>query len=81
MIYRIYTRVNAADTMRDPDDIHITELGCSDDLAMAKMFAKKYIKEHFFHKDTELYESNGTIRATDFCSYGATLVIEPMNEI
>ena len=24
--YRIYTRTNYADTMRDPDDIHIVDL-------------------------------------------------------
>jgi hypothetical protein len=79
MIYRIFKTVNYADTCRDADDIHITELGYKSNLEDAKSVANKYIKEHFFHKDTELREYKyGTIGATDFCSYGATIEIQPI---
>lgn len=82
MIYRVYTVVNGADTCRDPDDLHFTELGATPNLEAALAAAMSHIKNHFFHKDTELIECNdGIWRATDFCSYGATLIIEPMKEI
>lgn len=82
MIYRIYTAVNEADTSRDPDQWSYKELGATHDLDKAKVAAMRYIKENFFHKDTQLYEyEGGEFRAIDFCSYGATLIIEPMQEL
>lgn len=81
MTYRIYTEVNAADTCRDPDDIYVTELGCTSDLEKAKQFAEKYIREHFFYKKAELFEYNDGYAAQDICSYGATLIIKKMKEL
>jgi len=79
MAYRIYTRRNLADTTRDPDQMIFEELGYKSDLEDAKSVANKYIKERFFRKDTELSEyKDGTIGATDFSSYGATVVISPI---
>lgn len=78
-IYRIYRRVNYADTCRDPDDIRIEELGYKINLEEAKKIAKKYIKDNFFKKDTVLHENNdGSWSGTDFCSYGATVIIQPI---
>jgi hypothetical protein len=80
-MYRIYTVVNAADTCRDPDDLHYTELGYAENLEEVKLFAEKYIKQHFVNKDTQLHQHNGQWLASDFCSYGATIVIEKMEKI
>ena len=81
-IYRIYTKVNYADTSRDPSDIHIEELGVTDNLEKAKQFSNDYIKNHFFRKNTELSEmTNGDFFAFDFCSWGKLLVIEKMKEL
>jgi len=78
-MFRIYASVNAADTSRDPDDIHITELGTRSGLSSAQSVARKYIKETFYHKNTKLNKSSpGNYRATDLCSYGATVIIEPL---
>jgi sulfur relay (sulfurtransferase) complex TusBCD TusD component (DsrE family) len=76
MAYRIYTETNYADTSRDPDDIHITELGYKHQLDDALKFANEYIKEHFFHKDTELHYYEDGYEATDFRSYGATIYVK-----
>ena len=79
MIYRIFKSVNYADTCRDANDICITELGYKNSLDDAKLVANDYIKKHFFHKDTELREcKEGSFSATDFCSYGATIKIQPI---
>lgn len=75
-IYRVYTKVNAADTYRDPDEIHIKELGYKSGTDLVREFCEKHIKEHFFKKDTELDETTAGFYATDTCSYGATLVAE-----
>ncbi len=78
MAYRIYTEVNYADTCRDADDIHITELGYRNKLADALLLANDFIKNNFFHKDTELHENKGEnlYEATDFCSYGKTIYVK-----
>ncbi len=78
MAYRIYTDVNLADTCRDSDNIHTTELGYKNNLDDALLLANTFIKEHFFHKDTELYKNKGMnlYTATDFCSYGKTIYVE-----
>lgn len=81
MLYRIFKSVNYADTWRDADDIHITELGYKNSLDDAKSVANDYIKKHFFHKNTELREyKDGSFSATDFCSYGKTIKIQPIKE-
>lgn len=79
MAYRIYTERNLADTTRDPDEMVYEELGYKFDLDEAKSVANNYIKKMFFHKDTELKErKSGTYAATDFASYGATVIVEPI---
>ena len=79
MLYRIFKSVNYADTCRDADDIHITELGYKNNLDDAKLVANDYIKKHFFHKNTELRKhKDGSFSATDFCSYGKTIKIQPI---
>jgi hypothetical protein len=79
MPYKIYTERNLADTSRDPDEIVIEELGYKHNLDDAKLIASDYIKTRFFHKNTELIENrNGSFSATDFSSYGATIIIKPI---
>jgi hypothetical protein len=79
MAYKIYTSRNLADTIRDPDEIVIEDLGYKFNLEDAKLVANNYIKKSFFHKDTELkVRKDGTYTATDFCSYGATVIVEPI---
>jgi hypothetical protein len=76
-IYKIYTERNWADSWRDPDDIQICELGYKNSLEDALTIAKNYIKESFFHKDTDLRETyDGNYLATDFRSYGATIHVK-----
>ena len=77
MAYKIYTKQNLADTSRDPDDIVIEELGYKNNLDDALSLGNKFIKDNFFHKDTTIKRrSDGTYTATDFCSYGKTLIIK-----
>ena len=79
-MYRVYTSVNYADTCRDPDDIHINELGYFKKLEKALDSANSYIKKHFFHKNTTLTKAlNGNYSATDFCSYGETIYVIKIN--
>ena len=76
--YRIYTEYNCADTCRDPDDIHTTEIGYKHTLKDALLFAKNYIKENFSNKDIELHKNKNNHEATDFCSYGKTIHVKEM---
>ncbi len=79
MAYRIYTERNLADTTRDPDEMVVEELGYKHELEDAKSIVNDYIEKRFFHKDTPIRErKDGTFTATDFCSYGATIIIEPI---
>lgn len=79
MAYRVYTERNLADTTRDPDEIVINELGYRHNLEDAKSIANDYIKTGFFHSDTILKErEDGSYSATDFSSYGATVIVEPI---
>jgi hypothetical protein len=79
MAYRIYTERNLAETTRDPDEIVIKELGYKHNLEDAKSIANDYIAKNFFHRDTLLKErQNGLYSATDFSSYGATIIVEPI---
>ncbi len=79
-MYRIYTKVNLADTSRDPDDIIIKELCYKKTKKEAKEFCNKYISKKFFNKDSELYENNGIIHAIDFCSYGETIIAKKIKK-
>jgi len=75
-MYRVHTSVNYADTCRDPDNIHVDELGYFKKLEKALDIANSYIKNRFFHKNTTLTKSlNGNYSATDFCSYGKTIYV------
>jgi hypothetical protein len=79
-IYRIYTEKNYADTSRDPDDIHIEELGYKSNLDDALDIARAYIKESFINKEDKLREdNNGNYFAHDFRSYGVTIHIKKIN--
>lgn len=81
MPYKIYTIQNLADTCRDPDDYVYETIGYRIYENAAISLAEKFIKERFFHKDTQLRllspnEENHVYRATDFCSYGKTIIIQ-----
>lgn len=79
MGYKIYTRVNLAETSRDPDDIRVENLGCKDNLEQAIDLANKFIKDRFFNKNTQLKKQGHNYTATDFCSWGKTIVVAPIN--
>lgn len=81
MPYKIYTRQNLADTSRDPDDYVYETIGYRIYENAAVSLAEDFIKTRFFHKDTQLKlvesnKENHIYRATDFCSYGRTIIIE-----
>ena len=76
MYYKIYTRVNYAETSRDADDIRIYSIGYKDKLEDALDVANKFIYENFFHKDTKLKKYGNNYQATDFCSWGKTIIVE-----
>jgi len=77
MAYKIYTEQNLADTSRDPDDVVIEELGYKNNLDDALLLGNNFIKDNFFHKDTTIRQrTDDTYTATDFCSYGKTLIIK-----
>ena len=77
--YRIYKELNTADTFRDPDDIHIEELGYKQSLDDALEFAQVYIIKNFFRKDTKISKrSDGSYYAIDMCSYGWIIEIKPI---
>lgn len=81
MPYKIYTQQNLADTCRDPDDYVYDTLGYRNDLNEAILVAENFIKTRFFHKDTKLRarepnEEAEVYHATDFCSYGKTIIIK-----
>lgn len=79
MAYKIYTSVNYAETSRDPDDICIDEIGYKQKLDDALEVANKFIKEKFFHKNTQLKQHGDNYQATDFCSWGKTIIVEKIN--
>jgi len=79
MKYRIYRSINIADSCCDPDKFYIKEIGEAKTLGEAQKIAEEYIKKNFC-RNAELTEnSDGTFSATDFCSYPATVVVEPSN--
>jgi len=79
IVYRIYKQMNAADTWRDPDDIHVVELGYKQSLEDSLVFVQKQILETFHRKHTEIFKrKDGTYSAQDFCSYAWEIIIQPI---
>lgn len=74
-VYTLESSYNAADTCRDPDDIHTQKLGVFSSLALAKAAALKYRDDHFFHKEADFYSHDGKVFLSDFCSYAVRLTI------
>jgi len=79
MPYKIYTKVNSADTTRDKDNISYKDIGYKNKMKDAIKLANKYIEDNFVQKDAKVYKINdGNIVyiSNDFCSYGETIIIE-----
>ena len=79
MSYKIYTKVNSADTTRDKDNISYKDIGYKNKMKDAIKLANKYIEDNFVQKDAKVYKINdGNIVyiSNDFCSYGETIIIE-----
>lgn len=78
MAYKIYTKMNTADTCRDADNYVYTKIGYKEKIEDALKMANDYIKKEFFRKDMKLSEGKGSIvyTATDFCSYPETIIIK-----
>ena len=75
--YSLTANYNAADTCRNPDDIHTTKLGTFSTLDLAKSAALKYRDEKFFRKDVEFFiDRRKLLCLMDICSYGTWLNIE-----
>lgn len=75
-VYKITSTVNCADTMRDPDDLHVEDLGYKEGKDNARKFCEEHIKNRFVKENTQLEETDYGFKAVDFCSYGATLKAE-----
>ena len=76
-VYSLTKNYNAANTSRDPDDIHTTKLGTFSSLDLAKTAALKYRDEHFSRKDVEFFiDRRKLLCLMDICSYGTWLNIE-----
>ena len=75
-VYRIYTKKNLADTMRDPDDIVINELCYKKGQQGAIDFCREYIKEHFKDPEAEIHENKTELYATNLVSYGETIIAQ-----
>jgi len=74
--YTLTSNYNAADTCRDPDEIHTKKLGVFGSLEYAKRVALKYRDEHFFRKDVDFFvDRRGLMCLMDICSYGTWLNI------
>lgn len=81
-VFRIHKEINCADTSRDLDDIHTTELGFAETIDIALNFVEDHIKKHFFRKDATIKKCNdGSYIAIDVCSYGAIIYITPIGII
>jgi hypothetical protein len=80
-MWRIYTVVNCADTMRDPDEFVYTELGGSATFESAMSFVKKYVEREFRNASYIQTDSFGNIRACEICSWGRTLCADKMKEL
>lgn len=75
--YRIYTTYNAADTTRDPDEIYTTDICYRSTRKGAMKRIRAYIDAHFFRPDdVVISEYEGGLRATNFVSYGETIIAE-----
>ncbi len=76
-VYKIYSRVNSADTWRDDDNYHFELLKIKPTLESAKEFVNSYVKSNFAYKEAKLLKCiNGNWEVQDFCSYPITVVIE-----
>jgi len=77
--YRVYTRINYADTSRDPDDIREYDIKTCISKSEALDIANKYIKSKFRDKNTELKEqADGTYSALNFKSWGEYIIVAHM---
>lgn len=81
MFYKIYTKINTADTCRDANNYVYTKIGNKEKLEDALKVANQYIQKEFFRKNIKLSEGKGNIifTATDLCSYPETLIIKQIN--
>jgi hypothetical protein len=75
-VFRIYTRVNLADTCRDPDEYVYKEVAYVKGDQATKKRCREYIKEHFFRKDSDIIVTKNGYEAMDFCSYPTHLFAE-----
>lgn len=79
--FQIYTVVNCADTCRDADDFHYTQLGIVIGRAAAEQFMKQWVKEHFFNPTAPIItKSDGSFVAVEMRSYGRTLIAKPIGD-
>ena len=80
--YKVYTYYNAADTWRDSDDYHYTDICITTTLKKAKEIAENYIEEHFFDKSIKLRKhEEGYYYAHNPISWGRTIIIKPIDMV
>jgi hypothetical protein len=82
-IYKVYTRINYADTTRDPNNYEYKTIVHTGDLQRAIDVANKFITVEFFKNKTKLEkgENNILFTAMDFCSYPKIIFIEEIEVI
>ncbi len=86
-LYHAYAYVNAADTCRDPDDIHIVaEFGYTDNLSKLKEKLGRYVKDMFLDKKRaktriDGYDGVSEMTIADNRSYGVCIVVKPVNKM
>jgi hypothetical protein len=78
-VYSLRSSYNSADTWRDPDEFHATQLGVFSSYEMAAKAAEKYRDEQFFNKSVQICGSSPKWYLSDTCSYGTALIIEKIN--
>lgn len=79
MAYKIYTKVNTADSWRDDDAYIYNHIGTARTIKDALKQANDYINDHFFSK-SKLRQDGDNYTATDFCSYAETIIVEKINQ-
>lgn len=81
-MFHVLVYANFAETWRDPDDYQIVKnFGYFESFEDSKAVAEKFISKWFLHTETPLTErEDGTWRATDFCSFGRTVVLQSVVE-
>lgn len=76
-VYKIFSRVNGADTWRDDDRYHYELLTIKPTLDSAKEFVNSYVRSNFAWKQAKLFKcKSGDWQVQDFCSYPVTVIIE-----